>query len=267
MRSLSTFFCIIIMSTFFSCNGKDEQKNVVLNDHQIVNQIIGTWVKTGPAGTNSFTFKDNGIVEGDFGKDGTIDITAAFRVSGDTIVFTDKTGVTCPDKGMYKLYQTKYYTSFDLISDTCSGRVKSIMGFWTRTNFEELLKEIDSTITVNQDLEAYLNRARVFLAIGDVSKAKKDFDVYLTENPTDSRALINRAGTRFPFDLKGVMDDCNKVIELDQTNKNAYFLRGLARYELGEKEEACADFEKAIELGFSVLRIAEEHRCAEFWNN
>jgi len=29
-------------------------------------------------------------------------------------------------------------------------------------------------------------------------------------------------------------------------------------YELGEKEQGCEDFCKAIELGFSVLRIAEQ---------
>lgn len=266
MRTLNTLFCIILVGTFFSCNNKTEKKNEVLNDYQIDNAVIGTWVKTGPAGATSFTFKNNGFVEGDFGRDGTIDITAAFRISGDTIVFTDKSGLTCPDKGMYKMYQTKYYTAFDLISDNCNGRIKTTLGFWTRPNFEELLKEIDSTISVKPDIEAYLNRARIFMAVGDVAKAKNDFDVYLAENPNDSRALINRAGTRFPLDLSGVMDDCTKAIELDPANKNAYFLRGLARYELGEKEEACTDFEKAIELGFSILRIAEEQRCAEYWN-
>jgi hypothetical protein len=40
----------------------------------------------------------------------------------------------------------------------------------------------------------------------------------------------------------------------------------LALYELGKKEEACRDFKRAIELGFSVLRSAEQHRCAEFWD-
>ncbi len=67
--------------------------------------------------------------------------------------------------------------------------------------------------------------------------------------------------------MKGAVDDCNKAIALEPDNKNAYFLRGLAKYELGEKEQACEDFSRAIELGFSILRIAEEQRCAEFWKN
>jgi hypothetical protein len=34
---------------------------------------------------------------------------------------------------------------------------------------------------------------------------------------------------------------------------------------LGEKEQACEDFSKAIELGFSVLRVAEQEICFDYW--
>jgi len=67
------------------------------------------------------------------------------------------------------------------------------------------------------------------------------------------------------MDMEGAVSDCNKAIALDPENKNAFFLRGLAHYELGRKEQACEDFSKAINLGFSILRIAEKQRCAEFW--
>ena len=265
MKAFSTLCLFVFFAMLVSCSGKKEKESDELNITKIDNPVLGTWVKMGPAGPNSFTFKENGIVEGDFGRNGTIDIVAAYDIMGDTIVFSDKEGLTCPENGTYKMYQTKYYTSFDLISDDCNGRIKSTMGFWTRPDFDGLLKELDSAIAVDESTTTHLTRARLFMALGDVSNARKDFDVYLEENPEDARALINRAGTRFPFDLEGVVGDCNKAITLDATNKNAYFLRGLARYELGEREQACSDFEKAIELGFSILRIAEEQRCADFW--
>ena len=66
--------------------------------------------------------------------------------------------------------------------------------------------------------------------------------------------------------MEGVVFDCNKAISIDPNSKNAYFLRGIARYELGEKEQGCEGFSKAIELGFSILRIAEQEKCAEFWD-
>ena len=102
--------------------------------------------------------------------------------------------------------------------------------------------------------------------LGKAIEAKSDFDVYLQQNPNDASAFINRAGTRFPDDMEGVVSDCTKTIELEPENKNAWFLRGLAYWEMGFKEKACNDFSRAIDLGFSILRIAEDQRCSEYWN-
>ena len=52
----------------------------------------------------------------------------------------------------------------------------------------------------------------------------------------NAKVYINRAATRFPYGLKGIIYDCNKAIAIDSTDKNAYFLRGLANYGLDEKE-------------------------------
>ncbi|MEN8186025.1 MAG: tetratricopeptide repeat protein, partial [Bacteroidota bacterium] len=166
----------------------------------------------------------------------------------------------------YKIYKNDYYLAFDLVDDNCNGRIKTTMGFWTKPNFKELLEELDKKISDSPNANLYLNRARMYMAIGKPKKAKSDFDIYLESDTTNARVYINRAGTRFPDDMKGVLFDCNKAIALDSDNKNAYFLRGLALYELGEKKQACEDFSKAIELGFSILRIAEQEKCAEYWN-
>ncbi|MCB0669523.1 MAG: hypothetical protein KDC80_27050 [Saprospiraceae bacterium] len=78
--------------------------------------------------------------------------------------------------------------------------------------------------------------------MADTPAAWSNLNYYIEHSVTDSR---------FPNDMSGVVEDCNK-------NRNAYFLRGLARYELGEKSEACLDFSTAIDLGFSILAIAEK---------
>ncbi len=140
------------------------------------------------------------------------------------------------------------------------------MGFWTKPDFKTFLEKLENKISNTQNPDLYLNRARIYIAIGNPKQAKLDFDVYLNYDTTDARVYINRAGTRFPDDLKGVVLDCNKAIALEPNSKNAYFLRGLARYDLGEKEQGCEDLSKVIDLGFSVLRIAEQEKCSEFWN-
>jgi tetratricopeptide (TPR) repeat protein len=140
------------------------------------------------------------------------------------------------------------------------------MGFWTRPDFNDFLETLEDEISKSADPELYLTRARIYLATGMTKLAKDDFDKYLLKDTLDARVYVNRAGTRFPNDLNGVIFDCNKAISLDPSDKNAYFLRGMARYELGEKEQGCEDFNRAIELGFSVLRIAEQEKCIDFWD-
>ena len=229
------------------------------------NELQGKWVKMGHSGPVVLVFKSNGTVEVDFGGDQNIDVVTNYETSGNTITFNDKEGAMCPDPGVYKFEKNNYYLSFDLKEDMCNGRIKMTMGYWTKPNFEELIGELSQKISDSENPELNLNRARIYMALGKSKEAKADLDVYLEENPNDALALINRAGTQFPTDMKGVVSDCNKAIALDPENKNAFFLRGLARYELGQKEQACEDFSRAIKLGFSILKIAEEKRCAEFW--
>jgi hypothetical protein len=227
--------------------------------------LSGKWIKTGPAGPVSLDFGKEGMVTGDFGADGTIDVTDSFVINRDTVTLTDKEGQMCTGPGRYKIYQTANYLAFDLIDDDCGGRIKMLLGYWTRPDYPDLLASLDSRISSSPNPDLILNRARIYMAVGQPQKAKADLDTYLSLDSTNAGVFLNRAGARFPDDLEGALKDCDKAISLDPGNKNAWFLRGLAQYGLGQKEEGCADFKKAIELGFSVLRIAEQEKCADFW--
>jgi tetratricopeptide (TPR) repeat protein len=227
--------------------------------------VTGQWVRIGPAGHVALNFKTDGMVEGDFGNDNTIDIVAEYLIIGDHIVFNDKEGVTCPGPGKYKVHLSDYYIAFDFIEDNCAGRVRSTMGFWVRPDFNDRLSKLSDDIAGSADPEDYLNRARMYMAIGKSAEAGQDFDQYIKHDQSVARVFVNRAGTRFPGDLQGAVEDCNKALALEPDNKNAYFLRGLALYGLGEKEEACGDFYRAIELGFVILKEAEYEKCAEYW--
>jgi tetratricopeptide (TPR) repeat protein len=229
--------------------------------------IIGTWVRMGPAGPVSLHFKTNGMVDGDFGNDQTIEITSAYIIEGDQITFTDREGVTCPEAGIYRMHVTDYYMAFDLIEDNCPGRLRSTMGFWVRPEFNDLLAKLSGEIDASADPENYLSRARMLMAIGESDRARQDFDRYIKHDSSDARVYVNRAGTRMPGDLQGVVGDCNKAIALEPDNRNAYFLRGLALYGLGKEEKACADFYRAIELGFAVLKEAEYDNCSTYWES
>jgi tetratricopeptide (TPR) repeat protein len=229
--------------------------------------ISGKWVRIGPAGPVALHFKTSGTVEGDFGNDQTIEIVSAYSLEGDQVTFRDREGVTCPEAGIYRIHITDYYMSLDLIEDHCAGRLRSTMGFWVRPEFNELLAKLSGKIDSSADPVDYLNRARIFMAIGEPDRARQYFDRYIEHDSTDARVYVNRAGARMPGDLQGTVDDCNRAIALEPDNRNAFFLRGLALYGLGREERACADFYRAIELGFEVLKEAEYERCSTYWES
>ena len=251
-----TFFTTFFLATGLTCAAQINQS-----------AISGDWIRKGPAGQLRLHFDQQNKAEVDFGNNKTVDVLADYILSGDTIRFTDKEGAMCPGVGVYKVYATADYLAFDLIADDCGGRIQTVMGFWTRLDYEDRLKQISSKIDQEANLEYLLSRARMFMALGKSMEAKADFDTYLVDNEPTARVLINRAGTRFPDDMEGAIVDCTKALELEPFNKNAYFLRGLALFETGRKEEACSDFMQAIELGFKVLKEAESEKCAEFWES
>lgn len=266
MRKTLVLLTISTIGLLISCNqntkkNKQNEQKVVKTD----NSILGKWIRIGQTGAICFDFKENGIVEVDFDNDNSVDILSEYNIQNDTIIFEDKEGKMCQEVGSYTIDKTDYYLAFNLVEDNCNGRIKTTMGFWTKPNYKELLKNLDKKISDTTNKNLYLNRARIFMAIGELPKAKLDLDVYIKNDSSNARAYINRAATKFPNDMKGVVLDCNKAISIDSTIKNSYFLRAIALYELGKKEKACEDFNKAIELGFSILRSAEQEKCAEFW--
>ncbi len=247
-----TFFLIIYVTTISLINAQPEN-------------IEGEWIRLGHSGPIHMNFRENGTVEGDLNNDQQLDLIDSYRLQNDTIIFKDIEIQQCAGTGKYKIFQSPYYLAFDLINDDCGGRIKTMMGFWVKPEFKGILDSLNNLIVKEKKPVDYLMRGRMFMALGISEKAKADFDIYLKSYPNDARALINRAGTRFPNDLQGIIEDCSKAIRINQNAKNAWFLRGLALYSLGKKEEACENFSKAIELGFNVLKIAEKDKCEAFW--
>lgn len=158
---------LLAAGMFFACNQAREQNGEAISQPE--ETLTGQWVRTGQRGPVSFEFKDNGLVEADFGNDQTIDAVASYELSGDTIRFIDQEGQMCQDAGLYKVYQTDYYVSFDLIDDDCGGRIQTTMGFWTRPDFKDFLKTLDDEIANNPEPELYLNRARIYLSVPEIS--------------------------------------------------------------------------------------------------
>jgi hypothetical protein len=80
-------FLFLLTGILFACNFNNSPDNQALTKSDI--NLSGKWVRIGQYGPIGFDFKDNGLVEGDFGIDETIDVIAEYQLSGDTIKFVD----------------------------------------------------------------------------------------------------------------------------------------------------------------------------------
>lgn len=168
MKTASILLTIIAIGLFTGCNQGTKKINQNDQDNtKTKNPIIGKWVRMGQTVPISFDFKEYGIINGDFGNDQTIDIISEYEIRNDTIIFKDKEGKMCQDKGVYSIYENEYYLAFDLIDDNCNGRIKTTMGYWTKPNFKELLGKLDEKISDKPNENLYLNRARLYMAIGE----------------------------------------------------------------------------------------------------
>ena len=270
MKTIKLLLIAFTIILFYNCKettNKPSPESLLKINKPNDSSIIGIWKHMSPHGPVKINFKENGVVETDLGDNNSVDVISNYVVQADTIKFFDKDGKSCPNHGIYKVYHRGYTVAFDVLDDVCNGRIKSTSGFWVRPNHMEQISQLNTIIEKTNDIEFVLHRGRMYLALSKTKLAKKDFDTYLKKDSLNAKVFIHRAATRFPNGLKGIVYDCNRAIALDSTDKNAYFLRGLAYYGLNEKQKGCDDFQKSIDLGFEILKAAEYDKCKEYWQN
>ena len=81
--------------------------------------------------------------------------------------------------------------------------------------------------------------------------ANKDFNKVIGINPEFSQAYVNRGTVKTSFgEYKGAVSDFTKAISIDPENAFALMSRGMIYMtHFKEMRKACADWEKACELG------------------
>jgi tetratricopeptide (TPR) repeat protein len=102
--------------------------------------------------------------------------------------------------------------------------------------------------------EAYNNRGSIYMNnLNDFKSAILDFTkaIEISKNKPDNVLYFNRAGSKYELeDYIGCIEDCNIAIEIDPKFIGSYVERGRAKLMLGQNESACADFSKAVSLGY-----------------
>lgn len=109
--------------------------------------------------------------------------------------------------------------------------------------------------------DALFNRANEFIKVGDYNTALEDLNASLTIQPK-ADALTNRAliyiQTR---KMELAINDLNQAIAMNPRKAQAYYLRGISKYQTIDSRAGCEDFQIAANLGDEASKQALEQYC------
>ncbi len=119
-------------------------------------------------------------------------------------------------------YEDRVVQDFYNDEETDADKVEKLIGSsyakQFRNNYKGAINDLSNALKLSPNsIKAYILRGKLFIELGDTTKAISDFDT---------------------------------VLKLDPQNETAYFFRGKAKYAEGKVYEASKDFEKAESLGF-----------------
>ena len=104
------------------------------------------------------------------------------------------------------------------------------------------------------DADGWIHRALARLP-EDADGALADFDQALATDPTSTRALQNRAillAEHFQR-FRDALRSLNRMLELDPEKADAFFMRGVLRARMQDRDAALADARAALRLNSSAL--------------
>jgi len=108
----------------------------------------------------------------------------------------------------------------------------------------------------------FFNRGRALILDKNFNKAIKDFNKVLELKPNNKEAFLKKA---YCYYFQNEYNKSLEIIEsiIKQTNDFAevYYLKGLVNLDLESKEQACKDFLKAQEFGYTVEQFLIEQAC------
>ncbi len=113
------------------------------------------------------------------------------------------------------------------------------------------------------DLEINLLAARIFRESGNGLESLKILNALLKEDESQPDYYIERAKTfARSGNHKFAEADYSMALDLDATNGEIYYLKGIERLKMGDREGACADFRKAKMFGeMRAFKELIENNC------
>lgn len=171
---------------------------------------------------------------------------------------------TKPDKDMYgirgwcKYYLSDYYGAVSDFSQQINRDPANPVAYYNRGSAKSELKDYygaindyEKALEMNPSFSmAYNNLGWAYFERKEYKKALKYLNVSIEKDSSNFVAWDSRAEIKFCLkDYKGCIYDCTRALFLNEQLANAYFIRGRAKYRLGNKKDACFDWSEAGQYG------------------
>ena len=131
-----------------------------------------------------------------------------------------------------------------------------------KLNVESLQHYSESIALDRSNYKAFINRALVKGALGNLRSSTLDMNQAIKLNPNSKEAYLNLGFTLAAQNNPNkALSYFTKALKLDPNFQEALRNRGITNHHLGNKSEACIDWRKAIELRESEIQKWVDEYC------
>ena len=148
------------------------------------------------------------------------------------------------------------FMSFQFMNAQINQEVLSLITeskiYLERKKYSEAFSTINEALSLdNQNFEAYFVRAEINFAINKYEEALKDYENAIDNNKMYYPQALNGKILSMTFlgNIKEALDIVDKAIELNPTDPDFYYSRGIINTEREKYSKAIEDFDKALSLG------------------
>ncbi|MGM9477379.1 tetratricopeptide repeat protein [Pedobacter sp. GSP4] len=169
----------------------------------------------------------------------------------------------CKLDGYGALTDPKNLTYLDMETEMSVGFYEKGLREINQRNFGKAIIYFSTAINYSPKMkEAWQARGYCKDELYSYTAARRDYDEALQIDPDYIEALLIRATNKDDAgEYNEAMKDYNRVIELEPANSLAYYNRGNTKFNLNDKQGACADWEKAKSLGDKYAQKRIDAEC------
>jgi tetratricopeptide (TPR) repeat protein len=140
---------------------------------------------------------------------------------------------------------------------------RALLQYTFKNDPRAAMNDYNKAIEINPEfVTAYNDRGSLKYRLGDYKGALEDYNTAIDMRPEYYLAIKNCGLAKYQLkDYHGALENFERVIELKPDYAEVYYFMGYANFDSGNKEEACIDWQKALEMGYNQAGQKIQENC------